>query len=204
MNLQIGCARTLALITIPTFLACGGDTSPGSAADAGVDRDDAALLDVNGALVGDDPPASARVVVLWQVTSGSPDYLYKFGEGTSSDASFVLRAAAPPVEAINAGGVGVGLLLLVEADTEIAVGVLDPATLDALDPHLLGVSRDAVIWVSGSASDPGWAERFAPGYSCGACVTDPTGSFDTFEPGGCSSMVIHVGDLDAIEICNWT
>src|SRR5688572_17150544 len=59
-------------------------------------------------------PADARVVVVWGVSSGTPDYGYVFGEGVLDRNAGTFRVqfdGPPPAAALNAGVLGVGLVV---------------------------------------------------------------------------------------------
>jgi len=150
-------------------------------------------------IVGTGAPATARTVVIWVVTSGSPDYIYKYGEGGSSGAQFVVSfAAVPPPAAINAYGVGIGI-----------VAVLPPGVNVPTD----GMVSDSVIDNAGYTTDHGiiykapgasnvvpWIGPFPEGYSCGVCVRASSG-FDSFQPTTCSTVEV---DMTPMNACNWT
>lgn len=160
-------------------------------------------ITVSGAVSASEAPPAAKTVVLWVVTSGSPDYLFKYGEGSSTGAAFsVSLGAAPPAEAINAYGLGVGVVGLVPANVEVAEGKVTSQDLD-----MLGYStRHAVIWKGASFSGDHWIAQFPEGFACGACKTVPEGEgFDSFEPASCSEVQIETAsDVDTLEGCNWT
>jgi hypothetical protein len=169
--------------------ACGNDAESGGA------------NTVQGTLVGTPPAPASKIVVVWSVSSGSPDYVFKFGEGSVTGAKYVVSLERdPPAEAINRYGIGIGMLALVDAQLSIPEGKVDEATVDAV----LGVSRrHAVIWRAEGAQDLSWSGAFPRGYSCGRCVDAPEGEiFDSFEPVECTGIEIQVGEID--DVCNWT
>lgn len=142
---------------------------------------------------------SDHVSALWAVTSGTPDYTYKFGAGASLDRSFSLAfPSAPPPEALNSGAgiapFGVAYLAL-----------LGPAPDGKLDKSasLRGVSRShVVVFKSAGATFPTWIGLFPDGYSCGVETPKPPGSsFVGFKPVPCSEAVITVGNT---KVPNWT
>jgi hypothetical protein len=161
---------------------------------------------VRGALVGSTAPASGKVAIIWSVSSGSPDYAYVFGEGTSTGTRYIVTPEGPPPEeALNRYGVGIGVLALFPKDTELPEGKLDE---DAM-PEPLGISQDhAIIWRAADATGPEWSSSFPAGYSCGVCVRVPDSGdgvfhgFDSFEPEDCSKVDIAVGSSG--DACNWT
>lgn len=150
-------------------------------------------------------PADARVVVVWTVSSGTPDYGYVFGEGTLDRNAGTFRIqfdGPPPAEALNAGVLGVGLVVAT-TDQSLRNGdfLTDPPT------GFVGITaQHAVIFVS-SRQDAmqllDWAAAFGDGYSVGAGVEVP-GTFDKFAPVSPSSAVLIVDDFANIELVNWT
>src|SRR5262245_1503255 len=81
---------------------------------------------VNGkitAVPGKMVPAMGGVEVAWSVSSGSPDYLYVFGSGPTSGNTFSLSLdKAPPAEALNSYGIGVGIVFLFPTATTVPEG----------------------------------------------------------------------------------
>ena len=68
------------------------------------------IENLNGATI----PANARVLVVWTVSATSPEYSYVFGSGTiDTGGSFSITFdGPPPSDALNAGQLGVGLVIL--------------------------------------------------------------------------------------------
>jgi hypothetical protein len=172
-------------------------------ADAGTST---VTFSVRGGLVGTPPAAANEVVVLWQVTSGSPDYLYIYGRASSGATSYVLSLGMdPPPEAVNSYGGAVGFVALAEQAAMLPSGRIGDAAL----AQVRGLSaRHAVVWKGASAPSGilPWADGFAAGYSCGRCVDVP-GTFDRFEPVECSNIPVEIpasGDIEDLDICNWT
>jgi len=180
----------------------GGTDAPGSidspvVADAPVDVSGSGVFTVTGT-VGTGAPATGRTVVLWVVSSGSPDYIYKYGEGGSSGAQFVASfAAVPPTAAINSYGVGIGIVALLPAGAVLPPdGMVDDRVIDGA-----GYTPDhGIIYKAPGASAVPWIGPFPEGYSCGRCVRASSG-FDSFEPTTCSTVEIDMTPMDA---CNWT
>ena len=150
-------------------------------------------------------PADARVVVVWTVSSGSPDYGYVFGEGVLDRSTGTFRVQfddPPPAAALNAGVLGVGLVVAT-TDQSLQDGdvLTDPPT------GFVGITaHHAVIFASNrqnAAQLLGWAAAFDDGYSVGVGVQVP-GTFDKFEPASPSSAVLIVDDWSNIDIVNWT
>lgn len=150
-------------------------------------------------------PADARVVVVWTVSSGTPDYGYVFGEGVLDRNAGTFRVqfdGPPPAEALNAGVLGVGLVVAT-TDQSLQNGdvLTDPPT------GFVGITaQHAVIFVSSRQHAMqllDWAAAFGDGYSVGVGVEVP-GTFDKFEPASPSSALLIVDDLANIEVVNWT
>lgn len=198
--------------------ACDDETSgpmDAGQADSGTEGPDAGQADsgsgfaVGGTLTaaaGKEVPASAKLLVIWSVSSSSPDYLYKFGEGSSSGSTFGLQLETPPpAAALNNGQLGVGLLVLMPADSVVADGQL--ADADAELAKALGAAGQYAIIHKANAQVTGrdWAARFPVGYSCGKGVAATSGeTFDSFEPVSCASIGVTVDDIDNIDFVNWT
>lgn len=211
------------LLTAAAACSSGDDDAPASSPD-GAPPDDpdpppdaaepppppdaapAPAFTLTGDVLGDGVPADAEVVVLWPVSSGSPDYVYAYGGGTSTAAQFTLALAdqEPPRLARNqfgAAGVGIGFVILVPTGTEVPEGIVDPNS----DVDLLGVSPVPIIWRHGSlGGDYSWTDAFEEDtYQCGHCVQADEGEvFDHFEPIDCSELDI-TAPPDNID-CNWT
>jgi hypothetical protein len=169
-----------------------------------------ALHTVSGSVDATVPSEAQTAVIIWEVSSGSPDYVYKFGEGAVTGGRFsIVLPSDPPAEAINSYGLGVGLVAVLVPgvalpDGKIAAGI---AAADVL----AGVSPDrSVIWRAetfdfGGATPPAdfWPLGFPPGLSCGACTPRPDGgSFDGFAPAACDG--IQVTSFGTADVCNWT
>lgn len=177
---------------------------------AGCASDSSETGAIDGSLrasVGHTVPDSGNVYVVWTVSSGSPDYHYAFGSGTSTADRFVLPLGAPPpAEALNVGELGVGMVLLVPDGVTLSEGIVADSAEDDLAHALLGASpRHAIIYRASSTSHLDWDGAFPVGeYSCGQAVERPTETFDAFEPVDCSEVIIEVGDPDDMDFVNWT
>ncbi|WP_437323230.1 hypothetical protein [Sorangium sp. So ce381] len=160
---------------------------------------------VTGPISGETAPEDAVVAVVWVVSSSSPDYGFSFGEGTASGATFTVGfGSAPPREAINSNGVGMGFVMLLAPGTQVPEGEIDS---DVLDTALLGASsRHVIVWHETSGQGFGWSKSFPAGFGCGKCVAAPEGEgFDSYEPVDCSEVEVQVAsDPDSLEFCNWT
>src|SRR5262245_59461033 len=82
--------RLLSLLLLVAVSACAEESSANADALSLAQRLDAA------------PAQAADAVVLWSVTSGSPDYMYVFGKTAVNDRAFTLRLDSRlPAEAVN-------------------------------------------------------------------------------------------------------
>ena len=194
-------------VLVCAAIGCGDDGGSGGGVDAPKQVD--ATLDgmfdgpsgpftLNGT-VFTGGPATGVTVVLWQVTSGSPDYTWKYGEGSSSGTMFMVTLdLVPPAQAINSYGVGVGIVGLLPAGTIIPDGMVTNQQLQ----NASFSDRYAIIYKAPNANATlvPWIAPFAAGMSCGRCVDQATG-FDTFEPVACPMVQIIQG---AAMVCNWT
>lgn len=190
-------ARSALVLTLLALAGCDRSaTAPG--------RED---LSVSGTLTNRTAaaiPANARVVVGWQVSSGSPDYVQVFGEGTvdAQAKTFQVRFdAPPPADVLNAGRVGVGFLLLT---TDATIGQGTRLTPQQLDAMVGAAGQHAVLYAKGSTDGlGGWVESFPAGYSVGEGV-ERTGDFDGFAPTGRTTVEIVVDAMANIDFVNWT
>ena len=144
-------------------------------------------------------PAS-KVIVIWQVTFTSPDYVYKYGEASVTGNSFSLSLAGPPpTDALNAGALGVGLLALVKDTTSVPDGKLTTfpqSEVIGSAPEMALIYREKPL-----AGAPSWVNKFPMGYSCGK-VSGKQGSFVTFTPTDCSKLQVTVSSNP--QFPNWT
>lgn len=150
-------------------------------------------------------PENARALVLWEVSAADPDYAYVFGEGTidrNTNRFTITLDGAPPAEALNAGVLGVGMVI-VTTDQTIRAG----RAPDALAAAMLGATpRHAVIFRRGALPTGvtiDWVDAFPQGFGVGRGV-DRTDTFDDFEPVGASAMELIVDSLDNMDFVNWT
>ncbi len=198
------------LITVALSTGCGSDTppSPDSGTEsvqegpgATVTADGSGVV-ITGNYTGLDIPDGSQLALIWMVSSGSPDYDYKLGDGTMDNGTFTVTLPRPlPAEAINSWGIGVGLLVVVPANTVIADGIMEETAYD----DIFGLSpQHSIIWREATVDTDRapWGEDFPEGYSCGSCVSG-TGTFDGFSPTDCSEPVVMT-DLEEDSFCNWT
>lgn len=151
-------------------------------------------------------PASARVVVVWHVSTGKPvDYDYVFGGGTvnAADGTFrVVLESPPPTEAMNAGTVGIGTILLT---TDPAIRDGAKWALDRSSSFIGGAGGHLVVYVAPDAAGfRGWITKFPRGYSMGRGVSRPGEVFDDLEPAGPTGIELIVDALRNIHFPNWT
>ncbi len=153
-------------------------------------------------------PADARLVVVWTVSSGSPDYSYVFGEGVIDRMTGTLHVrfdGPPPVAALNNGVLGVGLVV---ATTDASMKDGDTLTSRSPVTSIIGLTpQHAVIFVNGhpdTTQVPTWATDFDSGYSVGVGVHVPGVVFDKFVPVSPSSALLIIDALANIEVVNWT
>lgn len=140
-------------------------------------------------------PSAGTVVVVWDTIQDA----FKWGDGTSSGASFTVTLdLAPPLGIqVPNSGVAVGYPVLVPDGTVIADGVVDLTNLS-----YLGITTDqAIVWKDATAAGLGltWDATFGAGYSCAHCIRQITGH-DTLELTPCANVTIDVGSTTA---CNW-
>ena len=187
----------------------GGTGGAGGDGGTGGTGGSSAGFDVDGKIVaaaGKTVPASASVKTIWSVSSGSPDYAYAYGDGTSSNATFSTNFPMdPPAEALNADIVGVGILVLYTEGMTPADGKL--ASEAEIFANAIGAAGQyAVIFkVKDDPLAPAWVKDFPAGYSCAKGVPAPSGgTFDSFAPVDCAEVEITVDDLNNIEFVNWT
>jgi len=151
-------------------------------------------------------PPNARLLVVWVVSSGSPDYSYVFGEGTiNRDAGTfeVGMTDPPPAAALNAGALGVGIVVVT---TNATVSTGDDLE-DIPEEDMLGAAGwYGVIYVGDPAAAEQvriWSADFDSGYGVGVGEEVP-GSFDRFVPTNASSVLLIIDDLSNITFVNWT
>jgi hypothetical protein len=151
-------------------------------------------------------PADARLVVAWVVSSTSPDYTYVFGAGTidrTAGTFSVSFTSPPPAAALNAGSLGVGIIVATTNPTVSTGDDLD----DVPEADLMGAAgRYGVIYVrdpADAAQVRAWSADFELGFSVGVGEEVP-GSFDKFVPASASGVVLIIDDLSNISFVNWT
>jgi hypothetical protein len=154
-------------------------------------------------------PANSQAIVVWSVSSGSPDYTYVFGHGAinMADSTFkVVFDSTPPAAALNSYGLGVGLVVV--TSTSFPDGKLTDQQLDTLQAHISGGSEDyAVIYLAKSpdsvALGRGWAKNFNSGFNVGKGIRKQ-GTFDEFEPAAATAMQLVIDIWSRLDWVNWT
>lgn len=153
-------------------------------------------------------PERAQVVVIWQVSTTSPDSLVKFGQGSSDGSTFRVDfpTDTPIAEALNEGALGVGFVLMVPEGIDLPEdGVLDRDAFRMLEGSSLGIStRHAVVYHAPyeGAYRFDWAADFAQGaYNCGEGI-EGGGQFDAIRPVDCAEVEIQMTPM--IMWIDWT
>ena len=112
---------------------------------------DRPAFSIQGSVVSQDEleiPEDAQVIVIWQVSTTSPDSLVKFGQGRSEGSTFRVDfpADAPIEAALNEGALGVGFILMVPSEIELPEdGVLDREAFRMLEGSSLGISTNHAV-----------------------------------------------------------
>jgi hypothetical protein len=196
--------RTLltSLALAAVLVACGGadDSASTGGGGAGGGVFSATMADETST-----PANGSKVVVIWSVSSGSPDYAYSFGQGGQNGGQVSIAfPSVPPPEALNRENLGVGLIALVDANLDIPAGKLS-GKIDAR--AIRAISADHAIIYRGK-NEPytrgGWDASFPSGFACGKCVPKPadaTTPFDSFVIEDCAKVVLKPAGS---RICNWT
>ena len=197
MGSRLRVITSLVTVIFPVLLACSESTSPSEG------------FTVSGSVQNNtqiEIPANARLLVVWVVSSGSPDHSYVFGEGTIDRTAGTFEVSMtnpPPAAALNAGSLGVGIVV---ATTNATVSTGDDLE-DIPEADVIGAAgRYGVIYVgdpADAAQVRAWAADFDGGYGVGVGEEVP-GSFDKFVPTSASSVVLIIDDLSNISFVNWT
>jgi hypothetical protein len=180
-----------------------GGAAGNGAGGAGGGGGSGALFEVDGKTGGAPVPASAKLGVLWSVDFGSGDGLFKFGDGTSTGATFVTEFGAdPPAGAINPNGLGMGRVfafkpgfVVPDGETALNKDVLSANAIGATTNHL-------ILWRDPSKEGFAWSGAFPAGYACGRCErTGPEG--DTiYVKVDCSEVELTFTDsYDSLDFC---
>lgn len=152
------------------------------------------------------PAADNKLLAYWVVSSGSPDYIYVFGQGTATSTGFTMSfESAPPAEAINSYGVGVAIVGgLFPSSTAYTPGKANDSTPFYEDAATQALTdRYAIIYKEADAEGLGWTDSFPTGYSCGKGVPAADGAtFDTFEKVDCAQVILRIDTM--FDIVNWT
>src|SRR6476661_4521213 len=90
--------------TVPT--ASSTSSSGGSSSTSSSGGSSSGTGSTSGTVGGNE-----RLVVLWSVFSGSPDYLYSYGGGVTAPKDIIATfGGPPPAEALNGGKLGIGIV----------------------------------------------------------------------------------------------
>ncbi len=162
-------------------------------------------------------PDDARLVVVWSVSSSSPDYGLVFGEGTIDrrEKTFSLTmdrdlpAAATNIYPDGMHGFGVGYIILTTnrelRQGEIVHGErwLDGTFYGTIDNTCLIYIMGDPAGVYGDYCSSRWIPNFARGYNVGRGV-DLDCRFDGFVPTRRRGLELEIHtDPDAFEFPNW-
>jgi hypothetical protein len=188
---------TLASV-LAAFVACsGGAGTPVNPSPGGAGGVVSVTASSQGSL-----PSGGKVAVVWEVSSGDPDYAYIFGTGSVQGAQASLSfEAAPPADALNAGKFGLGLVIVVDQSTPLPDGKMKG---ELTFPISAAAPDYAVIYRNTTETllENGWDKDFPQGYACGQCVHHDSG-FDTFAVVDCSAVKL-VPYSKGLKGCNWT
>ena len=195
----LGC---LALAALGFFWHCGNTSPTPGQNEVGAKQQISGTIND---LAGSNVNASTRVLVAWNVISGSPDYTYVYGEGSLDLAAKTFSVELPdnpPAEALNSSGLGVGLIIFTN-DAQIKVGDKITGSLSIVG----GAPAHSVIFIRENATNlatysDGWPTRFVVGYSVGEGYDVPNTVFDGFRPAA-NTGVIAQTNLVAHPWVNW-
>jgi hypothetical protein len=132
-------------------------------------------------------PNTAKLIALWQVYKGSPDYMYAFGFGSVSpdrtSFSFSLDQALPDIASNGEGSsptasdyyrLGVAYLILVDdPSNKIPTNMMMSAEGPPEGVRIIGaVNNTGIIYRAGNDSLDGWlwTQSFPKGYSLGVGI----------------------------------
>ena len=150
---------------------------------------------------GGQAPATGKVIALWSGDQAGSDYLYKYGDGTYTTATFEIGVDEPmPAQATFNNEFGIGTIALVDAALVVPEGIIDEDVLEAQQRGLVG--QYAIVYRGAGSPPYTWLNAFPTGLSCGKCVQATTG-MDTFEPADCGALELQVGPESAFNVCNW-
>jgi hypothetical protein len=140
------------------------------------------------------------LAVVFSVTSGNPDYAYRFGKAavTGGKSFIVSFSSEPPAAALNSDGIGVGYVALFPLGSLLADGEL-PSDLIPLGY----TAQHAIIYRQPeSKAERWWSGQFPSGYGCGVCAPPPAGqTLEGYKPAVCSSLELVISPGDD---CKWS
>ncbi len=150
-------------------------------------------------------PLQTRLLVVWVVSAGS-DYTYVFGEGSIDrrrNTFELVMTEPPPVDALNGGAVGVGVVVATVNQTMTTGDDIS----DLPSTELIGAAGPfGVIYVDDvpeATSIFEWAEGFEAGYGMGV-GDEGFGAFDIFVPTDPGDVEVTIDDWADIAFVNWT
>ncbi|HMF27143.1 MAG TPA: hypothetical protein VKE42_00135, partial [Candidatus Cybelea sp.] len=136
------------------------------------------------ATIGSAPAEATEALVMWNVTSSDPHYLYLWGRANVEGDSFKLALQSrPPSGAMNDDGLGVGMILLVLRSAGVRDG-MQLGSDDSLYKNFRGASeRQVIIYVDREQAREDSLFDFPQGYSCGDARAAQSGeTSDTYAP----------------------
>ncbi|HEU4538880.1 MAG TPA: hypothetical protein VFS00_32395 [Polyangiaceae bacterium] len=180
----------------------GGSAGNAGAGGTGGGAGSGAFFEVDGKTGGAPVPDSAQLVVLWSVYTEGPDFLFKFGDGTSTGSTFVAELGAdPPAGAINSNGLGMGYVFAFKPGYTVPEGKT-ALNKDELSANVIGMTtRHLIVWRDPSKAGLPWSGAFPAGYACGRSVqaTEPDAD-DTYVEVDCSEVELtFTDDFDSLD-----
>lgn len=161
-------------------------------------------------------PKDAYIAIGWDISKGSPDYIYFFGESyidTESNSFTIGFNDSLPDIAVNrnadlTGGLGVGLAMMVTSPVKISGKFAGDNDLMSTGLKFYGgLDFAGMIYIGGDSSKVDWrtwAKDFHQGYSFAKGVDKGT-TFDEFAPADLKDMQITIDtSMSNYKFPNWT
>ena len=158
-------------------------------------------------------PEDAYFVGVWIVSSGSPDYLYYYGDGyidkSNNTFTFGFKDTLPP-DAVNRsandpGSFSVGYMLLVTSKNKVSGKELNRESASIDSAKIWGALNWAGIVYVGADSTVAWKDwtkAFKPGYTYAEGVTN---GGDYFVEANKNNMKVMIDtSRDAFDFPDWT